>query len=153
MFHTPIVSTARRTVQVVVAAAAALAMLLLAGGTATAAPRIDIRTQPQHPVIDISDVYVFGLPPTYNDYFTCAGDYVYTDFVDADGDDANMSVQLTGYRPGHGFTHRTMDVSDGYHGVFFYEHLTGAAHYTDFWLRATDEDGLKSSWVHRPGCP
>lgn len=154
MAHAPIISTARRTVGIVVAAVAALAMLLLTGGSAQAAERIDITTQPQLPVIDISDDLVFQLPPTYNNYFTCAGDYVYTDFVDADGNDANITVQLWGYRPGHGWTQRTMDVSNGYHGVYFYEHLAGAGSYTDFWLRATDEDGLQSSWVQQPGgCP
>lgn len=140
---------------VVAAVLLALAVLLAAQGPAAAAAPTDARitTQVDRPLLDIADDLVFKLPPTYNNYFTCAGDWVYTDFVDLDGDDAATSVVLWAYRPGHGWSVRTMDVSDGYHGVFWYAQVPGAGDVTSFSLRATDEDGLTSSWVHQPGCP
>ncbi len=88
--------------------------------------------------------FPFNLAPRFNDYFTCltygGKTWVYTDFVDPYGDDAQLTVRLSSQY----LAPTTMGVSTGYHGVFFYKELPAVPSGTVFRVTATDPGGLSS---------
>ena len=146
---------------VTLTATAALSMLALLPGVASAAPS---SSAPQSaaaaaPAAAIPPVIIFNQKPVFNDYLACVGGYVYTDFVDPDGNDALMAVQMAVYRPsvGHWTYHSMTNTGATVHGVFFWiklaDHGINPATVTSYAFRATDQAGLKSSWVYADaGC-
>jgi hypothetical protein len=135
--------------------AAALGLLAFVPGMASAAPTNTPAPAPTSAptlVPTQPPVLVFHQKPVFNDYLQCFNGWVYTDFRDADGDESQMSVQLGVKRNGT-WTYKTMTNSGpSAHGVFWsYELAAGGinpATVTRYAFRATDEDGLKSSWVY-----
>lgn len=99
------------------------------------------------------DVIVFNQAPRFNNYLTCFNGYVYTDFVDPDGDDTKMSVQMAVNRPATGWTYHAMkNTGQTTHGVFFWTKLPGhgvnPAQVSNYAFRATDQAGVKSKWTY-----
>ena len=137
---------------VTLTAAAALSLLTLLPDVASAAP---LSPGPAPTVAPVPPpVIVFNQKPVFNDYLACVGGYVYTDFRDPDGNDALMSVQMAVYRPSVGaWTYHAMTNSGpSVHGVFWWtelaDHGINPATVTSYAFRATDQAGLKSSWVY-----
>jgi hypothetical protein len=138
-------------------ATAALGLLALVPGVASAAPQSP-QPQPTNttPVPLPPPVIAFNHKPVFNDYLACFNGFVYTDFRDPDGDDALMSVQMKVYRPGTGWTYHAMtNTGPTVHGVFWWtelaDHGINPATVTAYAFRATDQAGLKSSWVSADG--
>jgi hypothetical protein len=145
---------------VTLTATTALSLLALLPGVASAAPN---SSAPQPSASShtpaIPPVIIFNQKPVFNDYLVCIGGYVYTDFRDPDGNDALMSVQMAVYRPSVGaWTYHAMTNSGASaHGVFWWtklaDHGINPASVTSYAFRATDQAGLKSSWVYADsGC-
>ena len=139
---------------VTLTAAAALSLLALLPGVASAAP---LAPQPAATVAPVlPPVIVFNQKPVFNDYLACVGGYVYTDFHDPDGNDALMAVQMAVYRAGTGWTYHPMTNSGpSVHGVFWWtelaDHAINPATVTSYAFRATDQAGMRSSWVYADG--
>lgn len=139
---------------VTLTATTALSLLALLPGVASAAPQ---SPQPQPTVAPVpGPIIVFNQRPVFNDYLACVGGYVYTDFRDPDGNDALMSVQLAAYRPGTGWTYHPMtNTGPSVHGVFWWtelaDHGINPATVTSYAFRATDQAGMRSSWVYADG--
>ena len=138
----------------ILTAGTALSLLTLLEGAASAAPQSPQPgpTQPG-PVPIQPPVFVYNQKPVFNDYLVCFNGFVYTDFRDPDGDDAQMAVQMAVQRPGTGWTYHAMtNTGPSAHGVFWWTELADSginpATVTQYAFRATDEDGVKSSWVY-----
>jgi hypothetical protein len=69
-----------------------------------------------------------SIPPEHTGYLTCFNGWVFTDFRDPDGEDANLSVTMAVYRPSVGdWTYHPMtNTGHTVHGVFFYIELAPA---------------------------
>jgi hypothetical protein len=155
---------------VTLTATSALSMLTLLPGVASAAsqtspsPTSPSQTSPSQSGTPqpaalsspaaVPPVIIFNQKPVFNDYLACVGGYVYTDFVDPDGNDALMAVQMAVYRPsvGHWTYHAMTNSGPSVHGVFFWtelaDHGINPVTVTSYAFRATDQAGLKSSWVY-----
>jgi hypothetical protein len=140
---------------VTLTATTALSLLTLLPGLASAAPSSGASPSAAATYVPIvPPVFIYNQKPVFNDYLACVGGYVYTDFVDPDGDDALMSVQMAVYRPSVGnWTYHSMtNTGATVHGVFFWaelaDHGINPATVTSYAFRATDQAGLKSSWVY-----
>ncbi len=98
-------------------------------------------------------VIAFNQAPKFNNYLTCFDGWVYVDFVDPDGDDTKMKVQMAVYRSATGSTYHPMKNSgQTTHGVFFSaklsDHGINPAQVTGYAFRATDQAGIKSKWTY-----
>lgn len=139
---------------VTVTVIAVLSALTLLPGVATAAPQPAAGAS--NPIL-VPPVIIWNQKPVFNDYLACVGGFVYTDFVDPDGNDALLAVQMAVYRPsvGHWTYHPMTNTGPSVHGVFFWSELAAAginpATVTQYAFRATDQVGLKSSWVYAGG--
>ena len=142
---------------VTLTATTALSLLTLLPGVASAAPQSPTPQPTASSPITLPPVIIFNQKPVFNDYLACVGGYVYTDFRDPDGNDALMSVQMAVYRPSVGnWTYHAMTNSGpSVHGVFWWtelaDHGINPATVTSYAFRATDQAGLKSSWVYADG--
>lgn len=144
---------------VTLAGAAVVAVLGWLPGVASAAPSSPSATSSSGVAARpaIPPVIIFNQAPVFNDYLDCVGGHVYTDFVDPDGDDALMSVQLAVYRPsvGHWTYHAMTNTGPTVHGVFFWtelaDHGINPATVSGYAFRATDQAGIKSGWVYADG--
>ena len=139
---------------VTLTASTALSLLTLLHGVAEAAPNSSSpQSAASNPAL-VPPVIIFNQKPVFNDYLACVGGYVYTDFVDPDGNDALMSAQMAVYRPsvGHWTYHAMTNSGASVHGVFFWtelaDHGINPASVTSYAFRGTDQAGLKSSWVY-----
>ena len=139
---------------VTLTATTVLSLLALLPGVASAAPNAGAPQPTTSNPAAVPPVIIFNQKPVFNDYLACVGGYVYTDFVDPDGNDALMSVQMAVYRPSvGGWTYHSMtNTGPTIHGVFFWtelaDHGINPATVTSYAFRATDQAGLKSSWVY-----
>ena len=139
---------------VTLTATTALSLLALLPGVASAAPNVGAPQPTASNPAALPPVIIFNQKPVFNDYLACVGGYVYTDFVDPDGNDALMSVQMAVYRPSVGaWTYHAMtNTGPTIHGVFFWtelaDHGINPATVTSYAFRATDQAGLRSSWVY-----
>jgi hypothetical protein len=93
-------------------------------------------------------------PPEHTGYIACVSGWVYTDFVDPDGEDANLSATMAVYRPSVGdWTYHPMtNTGHTVHGVFFYIELApqGIDPATVEWyaFAAIDEAGDWWGWKY-----
>ncbi len=139
---------------VTVTVIAVLSVLALLPGVAAAAPQPAAGAG--SPIL-VPPVIIWNQKPVFNDYLACVGGFVYTDFVDPDGNDALMTVQMAVYRPsvGHWTYHPMTNTGPSVHGVFFWSELAAAginpATVTWYAFRATDQVGLRSPWVYADG--
>ena len=126
----------------ILALAGSAALLFAAAAPATAASA-------QPPI-------TWAQQPKFNDYLVCLGPHVYVDFVDPDGDDTKLKVQLVVTHLVGGHLRRTniqmANSGPSVHGVFFWSDIT--QHGVDptlvlyYAFQATDEDGFKSAWKY-----
>lgn len=139
---------------IILTATTVLSLLTLLPGVASAAP---VSPQPQPTAsspVTLPPVIIFNQRPVFNDYLACVGGHVYTDFVDPDGNDALMTVQMAVYRPsvGHWTYHSMSNSGPSVHGVFFWtelaDHGINPATVTSYAFRATDQAGMRSVWVY-----
>lgn len=98
--------------------AATMFSALLMPATANAATT---NARPDAPV----RVQQASAPPVFNNYLACVGGWVYTDFVDPDGNEANIHALIAVFRPNYGgwSTFNMVNTGGGAHGVFFYQEL------------------------------
>ena len=135
--------------------AAAVLSALSVAGVASASPNNTPAPAPtQAPTLVPTGppVLVFHQKPVFNDYLQCFSGFVYTDFRDPDGNDALMTVQMAVKRNGSWTYHPMTNTGPSVHGVFWWTELADSginpATVTQYAFRATDEDGLKSSWTY-----
>jgi hypothetical protein len=138
------------------AATAVLSSLVLLPGVASAAPSSPSGSLSSSTAAGpaVPPVIIYNQAPVFNDYLACVGGYVYTDFVDPDGNDALMSVEMAVYRPsvGHWTYHPMTNTGPSIHGVFFWlelaDHGINPATVSWYAFRATDQAGIKSGWTY-----
>lgn len=129
----------------------AMALLVTSVSVAAAAPA-DRVPDPQPPIVAeeldlmlMDFEIIWNQQPIFNDYLFCTSGLMYTDFIDPDGSDNQLSVVRLAITPGIGIGHSfTQLVYEGYHGSFWGPLTPGATHY---FLRAIDSAGLTSEWI------
>jgi hypothetical protein len=120
-----------------------LALLFGSAATAQAAPQGGAVTQKAAAVMA-------GQPPVFNNYLVCFNGWMYTDYTDPDGNDANLNVWVWVYQTGGRVTPFWLNRSGpGAHGVFFYLQWSAVginpAEITGLALIGYDETGLWST--------
>lgn len=139
----------------ILTAGAVLSVLALAPVAATASPNNTPAPAPtQNPTLVPTQppVLVWHHKPVFNNYLECFNGWVYVDFKDVDGNEALMSVMMGVKRNGVWTNHAMHNSGPSAHGVFFYKKLSDSninpATVQQYRFRATDEDGLVSSYVY-----
>ncbi len=134
-------------------ALASLGMLTSTTQAADAAPG-DFQYIPSYNWWDRADfdwTWILNEAPEFNDYLVCFNGHIYADFVDPDGEDNEMTVELKVHRGSLTYTYM-MDMSDGYHGVFWWKNMalthSTPPHLIDsISLRAQDANGAWSETI------
>jgi hypothetical protein len=131
-----------------VIAAAAISALLLPATANAATP--DATPNSSLAAGSAVRVQQASAPPVFANYLVCFNGWVYTDFTDPDGNDANLHVLIAVFRPNYGgwTTFNMVNTGPSTHGVFFYQQLSAIgvdpATVTQYAFTAYDET---NSWA------
>lgn len=134
--------------RILVSALMALAMLVVPAA-AQAKPASPVRPDSQAQ----ESVTVASLPPVFNNYLVCVGGFIYTDYIDPDGDDTLLNVEVWMYGPSVGWIPAWLNnTGNTVHGVFFWLEPAAVginmANITEMWFHAVDQTSTWStSWT------